>query len=137
MEKSSLEASYVKKIRSTMGIKLYGRLLTLVITAFSRHFGDIDFEGRVIIFILPISEKRQLMQILTLELFKSRPVSSQLIYDFCRNPVDFCRSTASSYSKFSTTLQCPETSLRISVNVFQTVSQQHSPISHDSRNPRI
>lgn len=39
-----------------------------VITAFSRHFGDIDFEGSVIIFILPISEKRQLMQTPTLEL---------------------------------------------------------------------
>lgn len=51
-----------------MGIKLYVCLLTPVITAFSRHFGDIDFEGSVIIFILPVSEKRQLMQIPTLEL---------------------------------------------------------------------
>lgn len=71
-----------------MGIKLYGCLLMLLITAFSRHFRDVEFEERVIIFILPISGKRQLMQITILELTEIQTSFLKLIYAFCRNLMD-------------------------------------------------
>lgn len=71
-----------------MGIKLYGCLLMLLITAFSRYFGDVEFEERVIIFILPISGKRQLMQIIILELTEIQTSFFKFIYAFCGNLMD-------------------------------------------------
>lgn len=88
-----------------MGIKLYGHLWTLVITAFSYHFGDRLREELLFLSFL-LAERGNLCKSELQKLLKSRLVSSQFIYGFCRNLMD--TMTGSSYSNFSRMFSCPE-----------------------------
>lgn len=67
-----------------MEIKLYGCLLTLVISAFSHYIGDAEFEHGVIILIFLLVERGISCIFQPQNLRKSGLVACWFIYYFCR-----------------------------------------------------
>lgn len=99
-----------------MGIKLSGCLPTLLITP-SHAILESEFEDRVMILSFLLAERGNSCKSQVWNLRKSRWVSSQFRYDFCRNLM--ATRTGSGSSKFSRTFLVPGSSLRMSMAIFR------------------